>query len=69
MRKHANYPPPDSYMPDTKSSKPKSANWVFGSSKRGNLTVGRNEAPSMQTYNIPSRAVEGSKWIMGSKLN
>jgi len=22
----------------------------------------------MQTYNIPSKAVEGSRWVMGAKL-
>lgn len=30
--------------------------------------VGKSDAPSCQAYNIPSRAVEGRKWIMGMKL-
>ena len=32
------------------------------------MTNGKSVAPSMQTYNIPSRAVEGSKWSLGLKL-
>ena len=33
------------------------------------MVVGKNVSPSCQTYNIPSRAVEGAKWIMGVKLD
>lgn len=68
MRRTCNYPPPDSYNPVYQSTKEKSPNWGFGSSKRGQLTNGKVVSPSMQTYNIPSRAVEGSKWVMGAKL-
>lgn len=45
-----------------------SSRWGFGTSKRAGLSIGRNEAPSMQQYNIPSRAVEGQTWYMGLKL-
>ena len=41
----------------------------MGTGKRGGLSVGRSDAPSMQTYNIPSKIVEGQKWIMGLKLD
>mmetsp|Transcript_5502 Transcript_5502/g.9339 ORF Transcript_5502/g.9339 Transcript_5502/m.9339 type:complete len:344 (-) Transcript_5502:28-1059(-) len=69
MRRTCNYPPPDSYNPAFEVMRNKNPLWVFGSSKRQGLTVGKNCAPSMQSYNIPSRAVEGSKWIMGLKLD
>ena len=71
MRRTCNFPPPDSYNPDFSqgSKMVKSPNWGFGSSKRGNLQDGKCEAPSMQRYNIPSRAVEGSTWSMGAKLD
>lgn len=32
------------------------------------MTDGKVVSPSMQSYNIPSKAVEGSKWAMGLKL-
>lgn len=52
-------PPPNAYDPafdKVSSAEPK---WGFGSSRRGPLTVGKNESPSMQKYNIPSKAIEG----------
>ena len=69
MRRTCNFPPPGSYDPDFSAAKNKSPNWGFGSSKRGELTVGKNCAPSMQSYNIPSKMVEGSKWSLGLKLD
>jgi len=69
MRRTCNYPPPDSYNPIYQSTKEQSPNWGFGSSKRAGLTNGKVVSPSMQTYNIPSKAVEGSKWVMGAKLD
>ena len=68
MRRTCNFPPPDNYNPDYTAAKTREPIWGFGSSKRSGLTVGKNEAPSMQTYNIPSKAVEGSTWAMGMKL-
>jgi hypothetical protein len=67
-RRTQNFPPPNSYNPDYLTIKQSLPKWGFGSSKRGELSEGRNCAPSMQSYNIPSRAVEGSKWAMGLKL-
>ena len=63
-----NYPPPNSYTPQYTQTLNTSEQWGFGSGKRKGLTDGKNCAPSMQSYNIPSRAVEGSKWFMGQKL-
>lgn len=68
MRRTCNYPPPGGYDPIFESAKNKNPLWRFGSSKRGGLTDGKNCAPSMQSYNIPSKVVEGSKWSMGLKL-
>ena len=41
---------------------------MFGSSSRKKLTDGENCSPGMQTYKLPSKAIEGSKWVMGAKL-
>jgi hypothetical protein len=69
MRRTCDFPPPGSYDPNLGAAKNKSPLWGFGSSKRGPLTVGKNCAPSMQSYNIPSKMVEGNKWSMGLKLD
>jgi len=68
MRRTCNYPPPNTYNPDYRISKTADAKWGFGTGKRGGLTSGVSSAPGMQTYNIPSKMVEGSKWFMGMKL-
>ena len=68
MRRTCNWPPPNSYDPDYRNMKDARPKWGFGSSKRGGLTVGKSEAPGMQTYNLPSRAVENSSWSMALKL-
>ena len=68
MRRTCNWPPPNSYDPKYTAQKEARPTWGFGTSKRGNLTTGKNCAPSMQAYNIPSKAVENSSWSMGLKL-
>lgn len=68
MRRVQNYPPPGTYDPDYKAGIKSMPKWGFGSSKRGGLTTGKTVSPGMQTYSIPSRAVEGSKWEFGLKL-
>ena len=68
-RRTQNFPPPDTYQPNYKAAIAKGPNWVFGTSKRSGLTVGKSVAPSMQSYTIPSRAVEGNKWSLGLKLD
>ena len=68
MRRTSNFPSPDNYNPMYRTTVNKSPTWGFGTSKRPGLTAGKNCAPSMQTYNIPSKAVEGSAWHMGLKL-
>jgi len=65
MRRTCNYPPPDQYDPKFQTVKEKCPLWGFGSSKRGGLTVGKSIAPSMQSYNIPSKAIEGKQWVIG----
>ena len=69
MRRVCNFPPPGGYNPNFSVSQNSNPLWGFGSGKRGGLTVGKSDAPSMQTYSIPSKAVEGSKWVMGLKLD
>jgi hypothetical protein len=59
MRSTQNFPAPTAYNPDwsrTRSSDPK---WGFGTSSRKPLTDGKVCSPSMQSYNIPSKAIEG----------
>lgn len=68
MRRTCNWPPPNSYDPNFRVSQDMKPTWGFGTSKRGNLTSGKNCAPSMQTYNLPSKVVEHSSWSMGLKL-
>ena len=67
-QRNSNFPPPNTYDPLFSQTLNQSESWGFGTSKRGPLQHGKNEAPSMQSYNIPSKAVEGSKWYMGLKL-
>lgn len=64
-----NYPPPNTYDPKYRATVTNSPTWGLGTSKRPGLTVGKSVAPGCQTYAIPSRAVEGSKWSMGLKLD
>jgi len=52
-------PPPNAYNPDFKQFYSNDPKWGFGSAKRGPLTVGKNDSPSMQKYDIPSKAIEG----------
>lgn len=68
MRRTCNYPPMNSYDPQYQATVTTLPKWGFGSSQRGGLVEGKVVSPSMQTYNIPSKAVEGSKWAMGIKL-
>lgn len=67
-RRTQQFPPPNAYDPQfgkLHSSEPK---WGFGSSKRGPLTDGKVVSPSPQTYNIPSKAIEGRSQGFGLKL-
>jgi hypothetical protein len=68
MRRTCNFPPMNSYDPKYQATVRTLPKWGFGSSKRGELVEGKVVSPSMQTYSIPSKAVEGNKWCMGLKL-
>jgi hypothetical protein len=61
-------PPPNAYDPEYKKVISNEPKWGFGSSRRGPLTLGKNDSPSMQKYNIPSRAIEGRQQQFGLKL-
>ena len=63
-----NFPPMNSYDPKYNGNIKSLPKWGFGSGQRGGLVVGKVVSPSMQTYNIPSKAVEGNQWCMGIKL-
>lgn len=69
MRRVFNNPPPDAYDPNYRSGVSKQPIWGFGSSKRGGLQTGKTVSPGCQTYSIMSKAVEGSRWSMGLKLD
>ena len=69
MRRTCNFPPMNAYNPDYRKTQTNLPKWGFGSSVRGNLVEGKVVSPSMQTYNLPSKVVEGSKWSMGLKLS
>lgn len=47
MRRVCNYPPPGGYNPNYSVSQSTNPLWGFGSGKRGGLTIGKSDAPSM----------------------
>lgn len=47
MRRVCNFPPPGGYNPNFSVSQSSNPLWGFGSGKRGGLTVGKSDAPSM----------------------
>ena len=59
---------PDKYNPNYTAIKNQSAKWGFGSDKRKGLS-GNENTPGAGTYSIPSRMIEGPKYVMGSRLN
>lgn len=69
MRRTCAFPPPGTYSPDYRAATAGRPKWGFGSAKRPGLNVGKSDAPSMQTYNIPSRTVENCQFSMGLKLD
>lgn len=69
MRRVFNNPAPDAYDPRYKAGVNKDPIWAFGSSQRTGLQAGKTVSPGCQTYDIRSKAVEGSRWSMGLKLD
>ena len=63
------FPPMNKYDPNYHATIKALPKWGFGSSQRSNLAKSKMISPSMQTYNIPSKAVEGRQQCMGLKLN
>lgn len=68
MRKTTNFPAPTAYNPNFSVSKSQDPKWGFGTGGRKPLTDGKVCSPSMQSYNIPSKAIEGREFHMGLKL-
>lgn len=68
MRKTQNFPAPTAYNPNYGFSTGSEPKWGFGSSQRKPLQDGKVCSPSMQAYNIPSKAIEGRQQHMGLKL-
>lgn len=69
MRRTCNFPPMNAYNPDYRKTQTSLPRWGFGSSMRGGLVEGKVVSPGMQTYNLPSKVVEGNQWSMGLKLS
>lgn len=69
MRQTQNIPAPTAYNPDYSATKSSEPRWGFGTGKRKPLTDGKVCSPSMQSYNIPSKAIEGRQQHMGVKLS
>jgi hypothetical protein len=63
----SNYPPPGAYNANYNSSKSKDAEWKFGTGPRSKL-AGNSFTPGPQAYKLASKAVEGSKFSLGLKL-
>lgn len=63
----SNYPPPGAYNANYNSSKSKDAEWKFGTGPRSKL-AGNSFTPGPQAYKLTSKAVEGSKFSLGLKL-
>lgn len=59
---------PANYNPSFSLTMPAGNKWAFGSEKRKSLGAG-NISPGAGTYQIPSKVGEGSKFVMGAKLN
>lgn len=67
MRKRvSNFPPPGAYNPNN-SNKSKDAEWKFGTGPRSQL-AGNSFTPGPNAYKLSSKAVEGSKFSLGLKL-
>jgi hypothetical protein len=47
---------------------PTGSKWGFGSDKRKGVTT-NSLSPGAGTYQIPSKMVEGPKYVMGQKLS
>jgi len=64
----ANFPPPDTYNPNHTPVKERNASYSFGTGKRHDLGSG-SKTPAPGTYPVPNKAIEGSKFSMGLKLD
>ena len=59
---------PDAYNPNFGYTMPSGSKWGFGSDKRKGVANTVN-SPGAGTYVIPSKMVEGPKFVMGSRLD
>lgn len=62
--KRENIPPPGSHNPNFYSTVSKSAAWGFGTSTRPALNSAK-PTPGAGTYDLPSKMVEGPRFVMG----
>ena len=69
MRQTQNIPAPTAYNPNYSATRSTDPRWGFGTGQRKPLTDGKVCSPSMQSYNIPSKAIEGRQQHMGAKLS
>ncbi|CDW84498.1 UNKNOWN [Stylonychia lemnae] len=68
FKKQEYKPSPNNYNPNDSFSRTQSAAWGFGSSNRPLIADKRKqEFPGPNQYEIPSRVVEGPKFIMGQR--
>ena len=59
---------PAAYRPNFGYTMPSGSKWGFGSDKRKGVVNANNISPGAGTYQIPSKVVEGPKYVMGSRL-
>ncbi len=59
---------PDKYNPNIGTIKNSAAKWGFGTDNRKGLSNNKDNVPGAGAYNIPSRMLEGPKYVIGSKL-
>jgi len=64
----ANFPPPNTYNPNHTPVKERNASYSFGTGKRHDLGSG-SKTPAPGTYPFQSKAIEGSRFSMGLKLD
>lgn len=62
-------PSPFDYNPTDMFVKTHSAAWGFGTSSRPSLNNKKNDIPGPNSYSIPSKIVEGPKYVIGGRTS
>lgn len=68
-KENQNKPGPSNYKPSDNFVKTHAASWRFGTSSRPSLSQDRGQLPGPNKYNIPSKMIEGPKYVMGVKTS